>query len=504
MSILVESSLFSFSPFTLVSEILAYFCVLLFFPIAIWFFCRQWWAIKNTKLMAMALVVVITYATLFLMYNPGFVSYDDIVHFELTLSGVAYAWGSVTYSLILAVGAMITKSLAFPVILSMSIYLYMSFKTFEILARARLKKHIEILLGLFLMALLLHPLNQGLLLQHNRDILFSVMLMLLGFQFFNSKTPTVFRVVVLTAFIVVLSELRQEARIYLIVAPFLFWLFKKWNKTHLKIYTVTAIILGTGYYYFLPNYFGVKAYDYRYQLTAYVLPLSQIFHDHDLADFTSEQIQNIDDVIKIEALREHFNPIDIDPARAENSISDLSTEKMIKFKITAHELFLTHWKTFLKNRVNLTLSALNLFQHQPLVFWDELRSNPQKFNDLERQLPRGWMPEPLSERANWYMHQMYGILYKRDITSMIFFSGLIPISFLFLAVLYFWRLPSLAASALIVIARLPILFLLAPASYVKYIYSVCLFFIFGIVILSAFLCNQKKEDNIESNSLKEN
>lgn len=137
----------------------------------------------------------------------------------------------------------------------------------------------------------------------------------------------------------------------------------------------------------------------------------------------------------------------------------------------------------LKNRIYLMKSMMNIGQRWPLFFDDCLRtcgSERFEFRQPELADPQKYT---LSPTALKYQKWLESSIDNKNVYAYVFNSFLLPMLFLCVALTGFFWYPALAAFAAVVAARLPVLFLLAPAGYLKYIYSVFLFFTFGVVLI---------------------
>lgn len=424
------NGLFIFTPslFITLAEVLSYFLIFIGFPYFLFCFVKQWLAITERSLRIMALAVFMCYLVCCWVFNPGFVGIDDLFSLSELTKGNAWGWSSLTYSFFLTTGVMVWGSLGFPIVVNIFLFNYLSFKTFTILSQTKLNQSFKVGLGLFLTVLLLHPINQGFLLFHSRDVLFSLLLISLGFMFFKKTTIT--SVFAITFLALIIGDLRQEAKIYLILVPVSLLVIQKWKWLHFKIYTSIALVLGFFYYVSLPKYLDVSSYSYMYQTTAYILPLSQIFHDNAVDSFSEEQLRNIDAVVSVEALVKYFNPTDIDTFHHGGVRTDIDFEKMKKFKSTSHELFWKFKESVLSNRIYLAKSMLNLGAPWVGFVSDALREGKKdELPELFAKLPESWISDPLSDGAKIYLEGLQASVNNASLFVKILGSYLLPMIF---------------------------------------------------------------------------
>ena len=446
---------------------------------------RRWWQLKSRGLKFIFAGLIIFYFILWFAFFPGFLGYDDGVSLTQVIKGRAWGWQSLTYSFFLSSGLILFGNVSWPATACVGIFIYLLGKVFAWLDQFPLKPYKKVFLGILLAVLAAHPLNQGLLLYHSRDTLFSLVLVFLGLQLFAEKPPGFIKMVALTLILVAVGDLRQEAKIYLVLMPVLFCLLKKWGKRQLQIFALVGVLFGLFYYRWLPKYFEVDSYSFAYQVTAYVLPLSQIFHEKTDAEISPEIRADIDRVFDVEKLRKYFNPLDIDPFHQGGFRYSTNAEEMGRFKAAAHKLFLQNPGLFLNNRYVLFKTMLNLGVPWPLFFMDTLRTEPERFPEFVKALKLENNPYVLSPFEKRYVEALSGSINNEIPLRRVFVSYMLPILFLGLCLLFVFWDPLMAAFALFIGIRLPVIFLLAPASYLKYIYSLFLFFTFGLVIFLA-------------------
>lgn len=490
-------NLFEKSSFTSTSVVLAYLFVLLM-PVMVFRFYKIWKSIQIKQIKLIWLALAIFYIVVFIIVYPGFVGYDDMNSSVVVRAGKAFGWQSLTYSFILAVGQILLGGLGFTSLISIFSFLYIALNIFSMIAQAKLnyKKKMFLAFGLFFLAL--HPLNQGLLLYHCRDTLFSLLLFYLGFQIFRKSEWTRLEIVWFVVLLVLLGDLRQEAKIYLIVFPSVFYFLNRWKIQQIKIYLISCMVLSFIYYNLLAGHFNAASYTYDYQVTAYVLPLSQIFHDKSPDQIPEEYTKNIEAVFDTKKLKEFFNPVDIDPFHRGGYKYNINDDKWKKFKSGAQSLILENLDIFFKNRIYLFKSMLNV-GHPPQIFADDLRSDISiDMAEIKTKLKLTDNSYLLGSIGETYRGTLYRAVDNTNIFNFLMSSFVFPILFLIICLFLIRYFPLVGCLALIIAIRLPILFLLAPASYVKYIYSLFLFFTFVPVVLLADLLSKEKKLSIKS------
>lgn len=430
------------------------------------------------------MVLCLSYLILLGVFWGGFLSFLDARTLQIVTEGHPWSWASLSYSIFISTGLMLLGQIGWAALVQVMLFIYLAFKVFSWIAVSSLSLKHKVLLGLFFCFLSVHPLNQVFLLYSARNSFFAILLMVLGLQFFNSSPMTYLKTFSLSLLVILLADLRSDAKIYLFLVPLLFWLLKKWNKDHLKIYMITVFTFGLGYLVGLPQWMDIQDDSDEYVLTTYVLPLSYILHEKGLESLSREQKENIDAVIPAENFITYFNPINIDPYYHRGMQEELDPVKFRNFRQTAHTLFIQNWKIILKSRLYMTKSMLNLGNEKPHFFIDMIRSGDiQKlFPEVDRKLQ---LSERFYETPTWartYMYQLNEVMHVQTWWARLFNSYLLPLAFLIFSLLCFKKHPPLAAFAALIGVRLPVLFLLAPANYLQHNYALFLFFIFAVVL----------------------
>jgi hypothetical protein len=479
-------SFFKESSFTTVSVVLSYTLILILPLLAYQFFL----VLKSIQLNAIKFtwfVLALFYVFLLFFVFPGFVGYDDVATTSIVQNGMASGWQSLTYSFIVAMGHIILGGFGLTIIISIFLFLFLSLKTMKLIDGSIISPRKKIALIFILFLLAIHPINQAMLLFHCRDSLFSLFLILLSFQLLENRTWKISKIIYFTTFLIILGDLRQEAKIYLLVFPFFLLYLKRWNFREIKFFLIFCLVLSFFYYKLVSDYFQSGSYGYAYQVTSYVMPLSQIFHDLPDDKISESDLKSIDKVLNVEMLRKYFSPVDIDPFHNGAFTNNLSKQQWARFKTAAHALILQNPTIFLNNRIYLLKSMLNI-GHPPLIISDDLRMNKQSsFTELVNKIHLQNNVSELSKYSISYRNFLFDLNKSDSLVKVLLNSMLMPCLFLIFCILTISIFPALGSIAVVVGVRLPILFLFAPANYMKYIYSLFLLFTFFFIIyLSKF------------------
>ena len=489
--------LFQKSTFTTLSELLAYF-FLFTVPFVSFYFYAIFSRIISRPIRLIWLAQALIYIFLFILVFPGFISFDDLTLAAAVSDGAPSGWHSLTYSFLASSGYILFGGFGLTGAINLLLFLLISLKIYLAVSESQLKKSHKLYLALLVLLLTLHPLNQSQIFYSCRDTVFSLLVFLLGLHYlFMKKMWTYGGIIIFVMALVLLGDLKQEAKLYLVLFPMIFYFLKKWNYRQLMFYGFVISVFGYGYYQVTYDFFRVKSYSRSYEVTAYVLPLSQIFHDKMPSEIPEEHYKNIDAVLAVNLLRSKFNPIDIDPFHAGAFNRNASEAEWQSFKKSAKELIIENPALFLKNRIYLFQSMLHI-GHVPLVISDSFRG--QLSVGLTAAFERLKIDKSTihtSPLSSLYRKALYFLTAAANPLSVII-STFLPPLFLLIGCLFFVRFsPSLVAFAFLFAARIPILFLLAPASYTKYIYPLFLFFTF----VPALLVLHYLEPKIKSESV---
>lgn len=441
------------------------------------------------------LVLLGFYALLYVLFFPGFMGGDDVNMTNTILIGRAWDWQSFSYSLLSAAGLMLFGQFGFLPLLAISYYLYLSLKMLTLLDLLKVKTLYKRAVAVLFILLSVHPHIQGLLLTYSRDVLYSLMLTHLSLMMFAKNNWSTKDLAWLSGFLVFFADLRQESLIYLVIVPLILGCSKILNLRQLKIYSAFILVATFLYFYVAPKVYETRSFNPTYQVTAYVHPLSHALHKNGQQAYSPQDIAAIDRVFSVKKLIERYTPLDIGPFHDGGFNQNSTPEEWKQFKVAAHNIILQSKTDVLKGRVVLFMCALNIC----------LEDGVQPFFDNFRDASNQIVPslKLMSKTVEDYKLNESLTRYYNGIRDFYFFSGAwralntltLPLLFILAGLLLFNRAPHYFRACVVVGARLPVLFFLAPASYYKYVFSVHLFFtIFFPLVLLTYLGSKQKSD----------
>ena len=378
--------------------------------------------------------------------------------------------------------------MGFSPLFAIFLFSYLLLKVFLLIEKFDLPNRIKGGAATILILLALNPINQGLLLFNSRDIVFSLGISYLGVLLLEKRNWSVLQIFFLTLANVFLSDLRQEAKIYLIILPILFLVSKQWKRSQILTYMTSLLFLGSIYFVWLPTRLKINSFSMSYQATIWVMPLSEIFHDLKEDQIDPELSAKIDKVLNVKMLKEDFSPTDIFAFHKGAFRRTATQDDWTEFKEAGIKLIGQHPELYFKNRINLFLSLLNVGA-QPLIFADEFRiKTAEKSAELISYLKLQPEDYVYGDNAGYYKDFIDGFSQSRNGVVQLLNSLALPLIFCLLCLGLFKWIPEISLYACLVMTRVPIVMLIAPASSFRYLYTVLLYFIFmlPIFILSAY------------------
>ena len=189
--------------------------------------------LKSNSIKTYWLILTLFYIGAYVLVYPGFISYDDSFLPSTLFKSQILEWLSFTYSNFISIGYILTGGPGFSVGVALFYFLFLALKIFKIIDASLVSASKKHALGILFFLLALHPLNQGLLLSHSRDVLFSLILGHVGLIGLYDSTWKKYDLILIGILLVLLSDIRQEAVIYIVAIPVLFKFYKIIGTAHL-------------------------------------------------------------------------------------------------------------------------------------------------------------------------------------------------------------------------------------------------------------------------------
>lgn len=429
------------------------------------------------------------YAGLLILHYPGFISSDDITNFNIIGLGQPTAWQSLSYSFIGLSTKLLFHNLGSIALLNL---LGMWLICFLLLTTIPRKQRAEFyFLGLArTLTVLFLPISQSIFLFVSRDSLYTTLLVglicyLISRRIKNEPGNLNGKEIFLIATaLVLLGDMRQEGKLLICVFFLLSWILKVFERVALKKLFVFTLGGGAIYYILLPYSMGISAYSQAYQLTAYVNPLSEIIRQ---VEIPQNDLARIDAVISLKSLDKNYSKYDIGPFH-NGGMKTFSDKEFSEFKSTARKIFFTHLDLFFKNRFNMFLGTANIRFANP-IFDDSLFPAPGSGTAENQEIWPQYKIKIPSFFQTWHFNKLrYDIYTNNPFVRFLLSSWLFPMMLLIgMAFYYLKRRPIVAFTSMLLLCRVPVIFLLAPANYYKYYGSIFL----GGWLIIILLLNQE-------------
>lgn len=451
----------------------------------------------NEKSLKYSFVAVLAfYIILYILFFPGFLGSDDLNMTRTVMNGRAWEWQSLSYSFLSAAGIMMFGQFGFLPLLAIAYYSYLSLKMLTLLDALKVKLIYKKIVALVFVLLSLHPYMQGMLLTYARDVVYSLMLIHLSLMLYGKNNWSTKDLAWLAGFLVFFADLRQESFIYLVAVPAVLGFSKVLNFKQLKIYSLFTTIAVVLYFYIAPKVYETHSYNSNYQVTAYVHPLSHVLNKNGREFYNKQDLEAIDRVFSVQKLIENYTPLDIGPFHSGGYNQNVNEEQWADFKVAAKNVMLQSKFDIFKSRVILFMCTLNVcYENGGVPFFDIFRDSPEQVEPTLQLMSKTAESYTSSENLQKYFNLIQDFYtwtgFWRVLNTLV-----LPMLFILWGILLFNRFPQYFRASVVVAARLPAIFLLAPANYYKYVFSIQLFFtiFFPLVLLTYIASNQK---NIE-------
>ncbi len=414
---------------------------------------------------------------------PGFFIYDSYTVLNSVAKFQLFEWASSLYSLFILSLQQLSRHPGFVAVVQT---VGISVATGFIFSLPTALSGNSWLWRLLLLAFLLNPLNGGMTISFNRDILFSwchlgCALFLPWYRIFRweKREPSRLLICGYGLWVVCTAKLRLETAFTTLLLPFLLNRICLWNKQAVALFIGSCLVFGILLFQWMPSWTGTFPLQPSYSLTAFFNPLSQMIRHPYKTDNRAADNKLIDRFFDYSILKKNYDPYGI-PAiqsalRAELSTSDVQVLRTLFLKMV--------WQNpgiFLKNRWNMFKAMNGFFPHTYYVSDDLTADYPdaiQSRHDLGIKKAPLW--DWLHDRQFMFLGPL--VFDQNAPAQKIAASNGIGLFVLFLALCLFPIAPGTAAAALFLVSRLGIVFFTAPAAQFKYVYGIFLFGFFAPV-----------------------
>lgn len=413
---------------------------------------------------------------------PGLLNIDSFENLAIARLGKISPWVSYPYSLFLILMQSITSNPGLIPILMATVTacllaVFFSWAWFR-------TPHRKTLL-LFYFLLLAAPLNAVLVLWINRDTFFTLLHVACALYFFflvfdlraSGRKALRGEVTILSLLTVLTAQVRMESLILLLVVPTLFFLLVKdhANSRRLGVAMVAVVIPLT--LLALPTYRSPDL-SRSYSITTVVNPLSFFLVREYRSEDKDADRAAIDAVIDYNLLRSAQNDYEIDAFHLGGARPNPTDEELKAFFRTHYKIVWDNLGLFLENRLRLLVGIMGVPRRT--YFYQDGLSQPQEFLRTRREA-LGIQKAPLSPALQRWTATYLTASLRLPEPFFFFVSTAWIALFLCLAALAgFRQIPVTAATAAIILCRLPGLFLLSPAAHFKYVYSL---YFFGFLVV---------------------
>lgn len=475
-------SFFSLCGLSLAFVVLYYFCKgILFFPA----FLRT-----QSKTHRIILATITTISSLYLLiFWPGQIG-DDLNLLTWLVNGAPSDWLSFSYSVVVLAMQFLSGICFSTSLLYLALYIYL---ICQILALTTWTwKNPFTYLFVTIMSF---PISLFLISYQNRDSLYSLLMMvlLLSILHLHYKTSKFFQLSIyqLLAIAVLLSDMRQDGKYFLILVPLAVCLVQKFNKKKSIQFFAATFLAGFALFWIPGQFSSLHEFSSAYRSTALVNPLSHIVKNVGVENLTASQRNDIERYFSLDVLVKYHDPFDLYPYYAGGAKPGATEEDFQAFQSATFDLVKNYPLVFLDNRIGMFLRLYN-FDRGSHFTSDTLRE-PFPENNVKAAEYYNLAPLPITdlyrETENFTGYLVHGLPY---IFHLLLASCLIPLLTIGLLLFTYKKHPAIALCALILFARVVYFAVLAPAQYFKYVSSIWLGGWLLLLIFLNFVINKDK------------
>ena len=407
---------------------------------------------------------------------PGHFIYDTFALMNTLAEGQYSGWHSYVYSFYVKPFFVLNKDLSLLGLFQICFFSLIASYIWTWLIAHGCKKIIVWACTLFF---LISPIHYVMSIFYNRDPLHAWLNILLGFLMFTiflegTSQCKKYMFIIVSFLTCILAELRQDSIVLVPTVLLVFFFIFDKKIDFIKWVVVPLLTLFIVINKVIPTFIHADNMSAVYGLTAIINPMGALLKEGNRDQLTTKDIEAVEKVAKIEDFIEQHTGLEINLFHKGLANLNPSESEFKDFIKVYFKLILENPLIFLKNRWHLFLIALGVHpSEKPMYFADSLHPD-----ELERST---FMQESASrhgiskvprfgifQRAHYVIYTMIYPL------RVIFSSGGIGFILLVVSLLFFKRLPATACFSAIILCRVAIVFLAAPAPQFKYLYAVML------------------------------
>lgn len=333
-----------------------------------------------------------------------------------------------------------------------------------------------------------------------RATLYSYLELLFVFKvFYLSKTKaklTVHNLIFFSFSILVLSFWRTEGIYYLVLGPLaILFIFRKQMNSKRTLLSFLASFLFVGAVYF-PFYQLKKSHPNNYLLTIYVNPLSMMFQED--IKISKEDLNNINSVLDVEILKQNpsYNEI---PAFFKGVVREDYKEHLSSFNATYMKVILNNIPLFINARLKTLFATSGLDKNYASnsVGGIYASSTTLEEKEIENMVNNDMLSKPINyEFRDKAISIFKGVDEQNHFTlmgSIIWnFIPMIVVMILLFGYFLIKKKFNYVLLLVLVLAKIPLIFITAPANYFFYYFSIYLIGIMIIGILMSQMIEKRK------------
>jgi hypothetical protein len=405
-------------------------------------------------------------------FYSGYRSVDDIFLVnDHIANGLPSGWHSFTYSLLIQALYFIFRQLFVTSIFQ--VMLISSIAALLLLLTRR-----SYLSALAIILATCWPLTQGIVFLINRDATFNlslcffVLALIARFMWRPKQKFSWNEILFFSMVLVMIADLRQDAKILLAAFVPVTYLLKLISKKDSLRFLASLIVISSIYFTVPPKLYQYSSYDPAYQTTAFVNPLSEVLHTQGKQALSKDEFEKIDKVFSVDALIQYYSPYDIFPFHQGGMRHEFSPEDFTQFKKTAQAVILRNPGIFVRNRLNMASSMLNTnFREDNIILDDAGPDGTPSFAQIQNVFHTPAY-HPKNEFSRWYSFQMNSLMSSKNFFVRIVLVSYLPalLALIVLLIPPFTTAP-IAFGSILLLSRVPVIFLLSPAGYLKYLAS---------------------------------